>query len=312
MFALLLACSPPADDTAVPSFDTVAVYEPGAVLRVMTWNVESVGEPGSVEFDAAAAIVRRLSPDVLGINEVNGSADAEALRHLAAMTDYPVVILPDDNPFGTQRNALLARVSGEGTVWTSAMLSGDEAASDLTRLPIAYDLGGLTVVVNHLKSGTDNASELRRTIDSIRTASIDAGSALVVMGDFNEELDSDDATPDVLTELPAGLPAGWVLGGDLAEALSAGIDNRVFGPLTGRSLSAVEATRLTGTLGTRPASGRRLDYVMVRGVSVLSAEVYHSEDEGLPGGIEKAGEHLAAETSLAAADHLPVVIELTL
>ncbi|MCH7703454.1 MAG: hypothetical protein IID37_17395, partial [Planctomycetes bacterium] len=107
------------------------------------------------------------------------------------------------------------------------------------------------------------------------------------------------------------------LGADLQELLDGpGIENNPFFYLEadpGPNVVALDALQLDGSDGTRPASGRRLDYIFVsRALFDLGpqAEVYDSADEGLPDGLEKCGEPLDAGTSEDASDHFLVFADL--
>ncbi|NCA90197.1 MAG: endonuclease/exonuclease/phosphatase family protein [Gammaproteobacteria bacterium] len=126
-----------------------------------TWNLETVGTPGSAHYQAVAAVLGRSDADVVAIREVAGATDARNLQTLAQQLEYPYVEIAPGGPFGTQRNALLSDFPiTRSTLWTAALLSGDAKANDLTRfLPeIRVDVtcqGHLLGLVSaHLKSGS--------------------------------------------------------------------------------------------------------------------------------------------------------------
>ena len=298
-------------------------------VRVVTWNLQSVGTPGSVEYDAAHQILDRLGADVVAINEVNGSADVTNFESLASAAGYAHTLVPDSNPFGGLRNAFMSRLPFDGTaVHTSATLSGDGTANDLTRLivEVRVDPGGgarqLTLVTEHWKSGTTNEDEFRRACESYRVAqtvsTLDPTfDAYVFLGDINEELDSVPRTPNPFLEAPTGLPSSFSLGADLATLLAGpGLVNDPFHHLAATptpDAAPIAAFQLDGSDATRRASGRRLDYVLVSASlfgGALGAEVYDSVDEGLPGGRPKVGVAPPPSASDDASDHLPVLVDL--
>lgn len=317
----LCACRAPAVDPGPtdepPPSDTPTLPGPQTV-RLAVWNIQSVGSESSDQYAAAQEVLRRIDADVVGLNEVD-SGEAPAVLSLAEALGYDVVIVPDSNPFGGLRNALLSRLPvASSDVPTAAELSGDPAANDLTRLPVTASISagtrGLLVVVQHWKSGWDDDDEFRRAVDAHRTAQAAGGGAgaPVIMGDINSELDDRTETPASFTALPGGMPSGYWLGADLYDSLPSGLDNDAFAPLEAAGLVSVDARQLDGRDATRDPSGRRLDYVWLEpGLAAgARAEVYDSRDE--VGGLPKAGTAPPRETSLNASDHLPVIVELDL
>jgi len=296
---------------------------------VATWNLESVGSPGSVEYAAALAVLERVGADVVGVNEVSSAADTSNFAQLALDAGYPYTVVASGGPFGAQRNAFLSRlpfVSGP-EIHTSDSLSGDGAANDITRriielkIDVPGDAQDLTLVIQHWKSGTGNDDEFRRVVESYRIAQsledlVSSFDAFVVFGDVNEEADSMPRTPNPFSALPSGLPGSFSLGTDLQAMLAGpGIENDPFAYLVdpaGLAAELVPALQLDGSDATRPASGRRLDYVLVSASLAPGAlaEVYDSADEGLPGGLSKFASAPAASASTDASDHYLVFADL--
>lgn len=297
-------------------------------LRVATWNVQTVGAPNEIQYGATLDILLRLQPDVIGINEVGSTADIQNLASLAADAGYPYWTVVDESAGGL-RNAVLSRLPIlSASFETSASLSGDPTANDLSRpiLVATVDVPGspidLTLAIEHWKSGTTNADELRRAVESIRiaqaVAALDpATDAFIVMGDMNEEADSVPNSPLLFTSLPSGLPLSFSLGADLQALMtSQGISNDPFQYLNAAPqplLTTLPATQTDGSDATRLASGRRLDYLLASPmlVSGAQAEVYDSADEGLAG-LPKYGAPLTASASTDASDHLLVFADLVL
>jgi endonuclease/exonuclease/phosphatase family metal-dependent hydrolase len=328
---LLPACirrAPPVDDTDVPAdadtdvdVDTdTDVDTDVAPVRVVTWNVQSLGATDSGEWTAVHDVLRRLDADVVGLNEIDDT-DLGPLNDLAGRLGYDTLVVPSSNPFGDLRNAMLTRLEVvEERVWTSAALSGDGGADDLTRLPVSVEVrtegAPLTVVVNHFKSGFDDDDEFRRTVDAVRTAQAAEQAltdAVVVMGDLNAEVQDGTGFPSTFTGIPSGMPSGYWLGGDLYdEMVSAGIENNPFAPLLDAGLQVLDATQPDGREATREASGRRIDYLVVSGAVVAGApitEVYDARDDA-DSALQLAADPPAREATVEASDHLPLVLEL--
>lgn len=298
-------------------------------VRIATWNVLGVGARGSAPYNAVRDTLHRIRPDAVGINEVAGSSDVVNLQNLAADTGYDVIVVQASNPFGGERNAILSRFPlVRSAINTSASLSGDPLANDLTRLVVeaTLDVPGnardLTIVCIHLKSGFADSDEFRRAVEAIRAGQAVATlsrqtDAYVILGDLNEEVSNVPQNPNPFTLIPSGMPGGWRLGADLAARLPSGIRNDPFFHLlldTGPDVSPINAAQLDGSQATRPVSGRRIDYILPsQAVFGLShrGEVYDSADEGLPGGLPKFGPPLAPGTSEAASDHLLVFADVT-
>jgi len=302
-----------------------------SALRVATWNIEDVGAPDSLEYAAALNVLGRIGADVVALNEIAGATDATYLESLASDAGYPYLGYAAGAAFGSDRSAILSHYPFVGSVTEhdSASLSGDAAANDITRsiLEAVIDLPGytrdLTVVAAHWKSGTGNDDEFRRVVESYRIAQAiadldSATDAYIVLGDINEEIDSTPRTPNPFSGLPTGLPASFSLGSDLAALLALGaLANDPFASLEadpGTATTAALALQLDGLDATRPASGRRLDYILLSdalAAAGVATEVYDSQDEGQPGGLPKAGTALAAAASLDASDHLVVFADIT-
>lgn len=321
----LFACAlgPPATEgetsataTASTSTAPTTAPRPPQTVRVLTWNVEGLTPSDSQ--DAAAAVLARYDPDVVLLQEIE-SFEADDLRGLADDLGYPTVVDPVDNPFGTLHNAILTRLPlDEPHVWTSDALSGDPGANDLTRWPVAaagaLDGVRFAVVTNHWKSDFYDIDVFRRAVDGYRTAQAAvamAATVTLVCGDVNEELDEVAAlSPATWTSQPTGAPSDFRLGDDLVSLLRGdGLPNDPFEPLLAGGFTVVDALQLDTRDATRDDSGRRLDYCFVQGATAVG-EVYDSRDDD-GSGLPKVGSPPARETSAAASDHFPVIVDLT-
>ncbi len=58
-------------------------------LRVVTWNLETMGTPGSAPYQAVAAVLGRIDAEVVAIQEVASATDARNLQALARQLGYP-------------------------------------------------------------------------------------------------------------------------------------------------------------------------------------------------------------------------------
>ncbi|MBP8283539.1 MAG: hypothetical protein KAX46_06440 [Chromatiaceae bacterium] len=128
---------------------------------MVTWNLETVGTPGSAPYQAVAAVLGRIDAEMVAIQEVASATDARHLQALAQQLGYPNVEIAPGGPFGALRNALLSDFPiTRSTLWTAALLSGDAKANDLTRFmpEIRVDVTGrgdlLGLVSAHLKSAS--------------------------------------------------------------------------------------------------------------------------------------------------------------
>ena len=144
-------------------------------VRVVAWNVEGVGAPGSSEYEALRTMLIHMDADVVGLNEVSGSDEVAYLEELAEDLGYGVVFGADaDAAFGHLRNAVMSRFSlVEATALGAAALSGDPEANDLTRPLIRAEFETpqgvrFTTLTGHWKSGTGNDDEFRRAVASTR------------------------------------------------------------------------------------------------------------------------------------------------
>jgi endonuclease/exonuclease/phosphatase family metal-dependent hydrolase len=312
----LAACGGPMDTDPADTEDSGPL---GSVeVRVATWNVLGLGRPGSASFNAVKAVLARIDADVVGLNEI-GEDEASALATLASDLGYSQVLRPPTNPFGPERNAILSRLPASLDAPTSATLSGDRAANDVTRLPVRAVIPlpevnrELTVVGQHWKSGFDLVDRFRRAVDASRSAQAARGDLVVLMGDVNAEPGDMPEDPPVWKYRPQGLPGEYRLGSDLeAQLAGSGLPNDAFAPGTAAGLVWLPARQVDGREVTRPSSGRRIDWIFVSDeVSAAPSEVYDSTDEG-KGGLPKSGEVPARDASELASDHLPVFADLTI
>lgn len=301
----------PQPDPASESGDT-----PGgeARVRVATWNVLRVDEPGSPQFEALRDIVLRLDADVLCLQEV-GEGEESRLQALAEAGGYiDGLLAPFSGPDGIGiANACMSRtpVADAAYLWSN-WISEDDGARDLTRpfvrlrLQIPGSNRYVSVVTGHLKAGGAEVDQFRRMVEHIRLGQAAVNehaeypdNGLVVLGDFNER---ENPTSVVFDALPAGLPSFYELGNDIALPLTYEPSR----PLFDAGLERVE-TRYAQTF---IPDGRRLDYVYVGAAEIVAAEVYDACRDDPDTGVEKAGDPLECGRSELASDHRPVVVDV--
>ena len=319
VMSLTLACGEPTSD------DTDITEPKSTTVRVMTWNVEGVGSTASDQYAATRSIISRLDPHVIAFNEVD-EFDIGSLNSLASELGYSHVFVPNDNPFGSIRNAIISKYPFERqTALSGAELSGDSRANDVTRYPLEVEVdlpdveSSLVVVSQHWKSGGYTQDAFRRVVDGERTAQVGGrwrvtDDWVLVMGDVNAELDEVPGSPSRFEYQPTNLPSSYRLGADLKEVLDTeGLANNPFSPLVDLGYRIVDVVQADGRDATRPTSDRRLDYVFASDLVISAgfvAEVYDSKDEHLSD-FPKVGEAPERGASDLASDHLPVVLEFT-
>lgn len=289
-------------------------------LRVVTWNIETVGAPGSAEYDAALDVVGRLDADVVALQEIADASDDADLQTFAADAGYPNVAI-GTAAFGADHVAILSRRALlDVQALDAPTLSGDPAADDLTRnflrVEVDTQFDPLVVVTNHWKCCGSDMEEFRRSVESARAAQAltgldPAADPILVLGDMNEDTHDLPLNPGAFFALPSGLPATWWLGQDLYDQMvQVGIDNDPFAPLTDFGLVRVPATQRDGADDTF-ITGGTLDHVYRSPVVRLTAqEVFDDRDEGLASSLHLATAPIAAGTVATASDHHPLVVEV--
>ena len=318
------AMAPARQGCAAAKADPVGTEGLGALLpvRLASYNIENFdASPGDLQFNAAAAVLKRIAADVVCVQEM--MAD-DSFVELAREANYPFRVLADTD------NALDGyRVSGvmskhpiiAWSVLGSVDLSGDPNARDITRNFVMAEVRingaqrDLVAICNHWWPTNDDEGEFVRSVESIRAMQVASAydSAVVpyvVAGDINDDLADSPDVPPYFFELPSGLPAHYSLGRDLVLP----IDNGAFVPLERghgpQALKVADALQLDGSAATH-VYGKRYDYVWLSAaVKFIAAEVYDSEDEGLGGGLPKAGSPLPRPTSAVASDHLLVFADV--
>jgi endonuclease/exonuclease/phosphatase family metal-dependent hydrolase len=174
--------------------------EGGRVVTLLSYNVHScVGLDGRPDADRIASIIRKLNPDVVGLQEIanrfGGTEEAAQLEFLAAATgmrDVPgPTLLHAQGDYG---NALLTRGEMKSVRRIDLNFRSREPRG---ALDVELDLDGypLRVIVTHLGlRPSERRFQVRRLIELFGAS---PARPLVLMGDMNEWF-------------PWGRPARWL------------------------------------------------------------------------------------------------------
>jgi len=298
-------------------------------LRVATFNIEAVSSPGSDPFVGLAASIARIGADVVCMQEVN-EGEEEWVSDLAEAAGYSVVVLANQSPAigGDIYNACISRIPMELIAsYGGSALSSDPSANDVGRDILAVRVQPepgcyAALFTVHLKSGGDYEDLFRRQVEAERLArgvrlyrENRPADGLIVLGDFNEQLDDDDLGTS-LDEVPP-LPESYELGSDIDIPLR----YHPFDVLTTQGFqiapafqedSADDGTFIGGNFNSR------LDYVIYGQALFEGAEVYNAcfdngDDDDPPGGwLPKEGQPLSCFSSQIASDHLSVFADFVL
>jgi len=206
-----------------------------STLRVATWNVENLFDadddplnPGDDEYtpnglqqwtgeiyrlklDRLAELIAEMQPDIIGLAEVENRRVLEDLREtLATAHGYhlPEIIHREGNDFRGIEVALLSKYKPTGTRW----LTGNPAGRKMICATFSTGASELIIIMCHWKSKMIPAGMTTQQVDAMRIHEAriarraverklrkNPGAAIIVMGDFN-----DDVTSPILTD-DAGL-----------------------------------------------------------------------------------------------------------
>lgn len=300
-----------------------------SAIRIATYNVEGIGRPGSREWTALVAVLRRIDADLVLLQEITEDDGPRRFRRLAEAASYPYRAL--SRVHGTlsgglrvgclSRRPILAQRS-----WSAAALSGDPRANDIGRdllaCRIAAPWGELLAVTLHFKAGPGAANAFRRAVEAARLGRLLDRSAgdrapipVVVAGDFNADPRFERREHGRFDGPPPDLPPTFRIGPGIDWPIPA----NVFAPLERRGFRALPASLEDEPADrvTHPPTGRRIDLIWI-GPRLRStgAVVYEGcRDDGIddppPGAfLPFAGTPLRCDATRRAADHRPVVADL--
>jgi endonuclease/exonuclease/phosphatase family metal-dependent hydrolase len=300
-------------------------------LRVVHWNIQEVfgGDAPSLQgeaaIDAAAAMLLRMNADVACLNEVHDD-EGFALVELAERASYPFVFQSEiSTPMaGGLTNACLSRrpfsiAQSRSSDDISSDADANETGRDFAevRVDVVPGVSSVTILSAHLKSGFAEADHFRKHIEALRIrdlvqqiAQARPDDAVIVMGDMNEEIDEEPSLS--WSSFPDGMPFSYRLGADLEFPFT-------YGPFEAFAEAGLVATLPThedsSDTGTRIPSGRRIDYQLFRGLTLVGDLVYDPcTDDGVddpPVGnfLVLAGPAVPCGTAEDASDHWPVIAD---
>jgi endonuclease/exonuclease/phosphatase family metal-dependent hydrolase len=291
-----------------------------ASVRIATFNVQTLGSVGSADYLAVLAFVRRVSPDVICFEEIE-SWETRRLGALARDAGYARWFQGHVTGAmaGGLTNACLSRYPfAEARSLSSDDISSDGSANETgrdfvaVRVEVVPGSRWIAVFDVHLKSGFADSDYLRRQVETIRLAqAIDQHKrahpldAVVVMGDFNEEID-EQILGSRISSPPSGLPSSYRLGSDLAYPFT----YDPFAALAAAGIAFTDPTHEDSTShATRIPSGRRIDYIGYLGLQLVGDEVFNAcRDNGMddpPAGdwLEKPGPQVPCASKEMASDH---------
>jgi endonuclease/exonuclease/phosphatase family metal-dependent hydrolase len=283
-------------------------------IRIATYNVltgiGNVGDEGRAEFEA---VIARIDPDVLALQEITGSDFNGPITEIAANLGYPFGFAPVTALDTGSRVIILSKFPLVPD--SSESIISPPGANDVTRAAAAVVVNvpgtdnNPTIVTAHLKCCFDPDDPFRRAVEMLRIRKyleekgLHENDNVFMMGDFN--LLGNDL---VFSSLPPGLPQSYRLGSDINFDVNYYVDPVDY--FTGLGLVNPGYRQQDGvTTDTFRGSDTILDYLLVSN-SVASrmhrTEIYNSALDTANPGLPKEGTPLASGTSLAASDHYPV------
>lgn len=303
-------------------------------IRVATFNIQSIDIDNS-GYAALVNVLKRMDADVVLLQEITENVEVAQVATLAAAAGYSFSRVSDTSGTlsGNLRNAVVSRFAiASHASWSSAELSGDPSANDITRdilqvvLTVPEVCQPVALFTVHLKAGSTSTDSFRRAVEIKRLKKAvenyllaNPNAHVIIGGDCNEDI-GDGPFGNSYAGLPSGLPVTYELGNDVSFPVVYD-PFAVIGGIGGVGLSFADATQedCSNCYATRESSGRRLDYLWTRlSVPVLGDEVYSSlKDDGVDAAplgfwLYKFGAPLSASASATASDHYPVFVDYLL
>ena len=319
----------------------------GEAVRVASFNLlNGAGDRGGVGYNAVAASLSRIEPDVIAFQEVDSAHGFRSLQsllvdiafetdamHFATVDDQFALDGYNGGDFNNGRQSLA--IASRYPIKRVVQIGRDvpDARREITRFPLyaeidvpwTDDADDLHVICVHYKAGTRDADRFRKAVEAYRTLAFLASEGItaethnvIVLGDFNENTGNfqPSAFNTGRTTFADGsiLPNGFALGDDLsgANAVNLSYDSfptKLFGDESYRVSSARHADR-EGIRTLIVAEGVRLDY-MVLGDRLHQngnrfTEVFNSVADVDFDGLPKQGSPVDESVSRSASDHYPV------
>ena len=283
-------------------------------IRIATYNVlTGIGNTGANGREELEAVIARINPDVLALQEVTGNDLKGPLNQLAERMDYRFVFAPVTALDTGSRVVILSKFPFSEN--SSKSIISPPGANDMTRAAAAVivDVPGTendpTLVTAHLKCCFDQDDPFRRAVEMLRIRKyledqgLDKDDNIFVLGDFN--LLGNDI---VFESLPPGLPQSYRLGNDIEYDVKYFADPTNY--FTSLALVNPGFRQQDGvTTDTYRGSNTILDYILVSNSIARrtpATEVYNSALDTSNSGLSKEGNPLPRGTSDKASDHYPV------
>ena len=283
-------------------------------IRIATYNVlTGIGNTGANGREELEAVIARINPDVLALQEVTGNDLKGPLNQLAERMDYRFVFAPVTALDTGSRVVILSKFPFSEN--SSKSIISPPGANDMTRAAAAVivDVPGTendpTIVTAHLKCCFDQDDPFRRAVEMLRIRKyleeqgLDKDDNIFVLGDFN--LLGNDI---VFESLPPGLPQSYRLGNDIEYDVKYFADPTNY--FTSLALVNPGFRQQDGvTTDTYRGSNTILDYILVSNSIARrtpATEVYNSALDNSNSGLPKVGSPLPRGTSDKASDHYPV------
>ena len=283
-------------------------------IRIATYNVlTGIGNTGANGREELEAVIARINPDVLALQEVTGNDLKGPLNQLAERMDYRFVFAPVTALDTGSRVVILSKFPFSEN--SSKSIISPPGANDMTRAAAAVivDVPGTendpTIVTAHLKCCFDQDDPFRRAVEMLRIRryleeqELDKDDNIFVLGDFN--LLGNDI---VFESLPPGLPQSYRLGNDIEYDVKYFADPTNY--FTSLTLVNPGFRQQDGvTTDTYRGSNTILDYILVSNSIARrtpATEVYNSALDTSNSGLSKEGSPLPRGTSDKASDHYPV------
>ena len=283
-------------------------------IRIATYNVlTGIGNTGANGREELEAVIARINPDVLALQEVTGNDLKGPLNQLAERMDYRFVFAPVTALDTGSRVVILSKFPFSEN--SSKSIISPPGANDMTRAAAAVivDVPGTendpTIVTAHLKCCFNQDDPFRRAVEMLRIRKyleeqgLDKDDNIFVLGDFN--LLGNDI---VFESLPPGLPQSYRLGNDIEYDVKYFADPTNY--FTSLALVNPGFRQQDGvTTDTYRGSNTILDYILVSNSIARrtpATEVYNSALDTSNSGLSKEGNPLPRGTSDKASDHYPV------
>jgi endonuclease/exonuclease/phosphatase family metal-dependent hydrolase len=287
---------------------------PAIEIRVATYNVlTGIGNTGANGREELEAVIARINPDVLALQEVTGNDLNGPLNELAQSMGYPFVFAPVTALDTGSRVVILSKFPFHRD--SSKSIISPPGANDMTRAAaaVSIDVPGTqndpTIVTAHLKCCFDQDDPFRRAVEMLRIRKyleeqgLDKDDNIFVLGDFNLL-----GNNIVFDSLPSGLPQSYRLGNDIEFDVEYFADPTNY--FTSLDLVNPGFRQQDGvTTDTYRGSNTVLDYILVSNSIARrtpDTEVYNSALDASNPGLPKEGNPLPRATSDKASDHYPV------